>query len=135
MGVKIYLVVESLTFLIFIWGLLIGIKLSRMKTCPPSIIYFYVYPIVGVIIGIVVYFTRFHLVSKEIGFTTNTLSLFFHFYFLSNFLYKETGKILFIKYFILSLLFLLAFFIVSDIRSKSAYSFAFANGWLFIFFA
>jgi hypothetical protein len=134
MGVTIFLVIEFITFLVFILELIIGIKASTMENCPSSFKYFYFYPIVGIIIGIVVYCARFHFVSEKVGSNTNVVSSFFHFYFLSCFIYRETGKKIFLKYLIIVLSFILVLFIISNIKQiRSSHALAFGNVCLFTF--
>jgi hypothetical protein len=133
MGEKIYIITAAITLLVGILQLIIAIKVARMYNCPSSLTYFYLYPLVGTIINIVICCNFLNFIPHKVSLTINILSLLFHYSFLSNFIYRETGKQIVIKYLSISIFFLLILFIILDIKILSAYSFAFTNSCLFIF--
>ncbi len=103
-----------------------------MKECPSSMKSFYWYPIVGIGVGIFIYLARFHIIPKYIGVNTNIISLNFHFAFLSTFIYRETGKKLFIKYASIVIFLFLVITIWQYPKKNTINPFAFTNGSLFI---
>ncbi len=133
MGEKIYNIVQAITLFVALLQLIIGIKVTRMHNCSTNFTYFYLYPLIGTIINIMLCSATFHFITGKVALTANIVSLFFHYSFLSNFIYRETGKKILVKYLSISIFFLLIPIVILDIKRLSAYSFALANSYLFIF--
>ncbi len=132
----VYIIVQLIIILLFVCQFFVSIRAAKKKNCPRSVKYFYLYPIVGIIVGFFLILNfLFHAISSELRINILTLSLLFHFNFLSTILYKETGSKPFLKYLFIFFTIILIRLVISNIILKGANSYAFANAVLFIFSA
>ncbi len=133
MGKIIYITIESINIVVFIFELYFSIVAKRKNKYSSIIRFFYLYPIAGIIIGIVVSLFRFNIISSFTVSIFNNFSLLFHFLFWSFILYYELKKAVILKISIYFLFFILLLLIISELEVFYGYSIAFANGCLFIF--
>jgi hypothetical protein len=130
---NIFLIIQSFTVLLFFIQLVLSIKVSRLPYCPINMKYFYWYPAVGISIGIFIYSGRFHFLPRNLATILNTISICFHFLFLSLIIYKELIIKWFLKYLFFLFCLVLILLIIADLKNSTGESFAFSNGCLFIF--
>lgn len=133
MGKTIYLTIESITIVVFIFELYFSIIASRKNRDSSIIRFFYLYPIAGIVIGIVILLFRFNIIPLSVVSNFNNFSLLFHFLFWSFIFYFQLKKALILKLSISFLFFILLLLIISELKVFYGYSIAFANGCLFIF--
>jgi hypothetical protein len=134
MGKSLYILVEILTSIVFVFQLFFAIRILQMPSCPRNFKAFYWYPIIGIIVGLIAFFHRLDLIIPVIYSVIVKSSLVFHFTFLSNFIFSSVGKKLSIKILITVCVFILCSIIIRDILIvKNGGGHSFANGLLFLF--
>ncbi len=133
MGKTIYIAIEVTSFLTFIFELYFSIKVSKRKLDYPVLRMFYLYPIIGLVVGIVLILFRLQLVPKLIPLFVNKISLIFHFSFISLIFYNELAKASWFKFVFCISFVMLIILVVLEIRLLYNSSIAFANGMLFLF--
>lgn len=133
MGKNIMVTIQWIGSLVYFVELIIALKVSKNENAPVIMRKFFWYPLVGTIIGLLFVFKNLNVIPNQIGFIANTISLLFHYSFLSFFIYTVTDKQSKFKLIIFLLLVILIVFIISDIVNSYTTSFAFANSCLFIF--
>lgn len=94
---------------------------------------FFWYPLIGTIILSFFALKNLHIIPYQMVFIVNTVSLLFHFSFLSYFIFSITGKKYSLKLFSIGCFILTIILIISDIIYVYTTSFAFANSCLFLF--
>ena len=135
MGKTISIIGQSLVGLIYIIELIIAIRVAKHKNLPNLARKFYWYPLIGTIVWLVITLKNLHILSNQIAFSVNTISLLFHYSFLSFFIFSISGKKKIFKLIILCCFFFTILLIISDLITEYLTSFAFANSCLFFFSA
>ncbi len=130
---KIYRIYHFLTLLIFLYELILALKIVSNNHVQNFIRSFFLYPLIGTIVTFSFILEYFDIFSSYLASVINTISLLFHYLFLSFFIYNVTGKFERFKVTIFFILILLIISTIYDILNRSSNSFAFANGSLFIF--
>lgn len=123
----------GVAFATFMIELIVALKVNNTKSNYLYLKFFYLYPLIGIPVSIFLFLDSYHLFPRNMGFIINTISLLFHYIFLSLFIYTITGKspifLTIILAFVLPIFILLTF----DIKNGSAISFALANGCLLMY--
>jgi hypothetical protein len=133
MGKELNIIFQWLGGVIYLIELIIALNVPKNKNIPAIIRKFYWYPLVGLIIGFLIAIKNLNILPIRIAFIANTISLLFHYSFLSLFIYSTTGKKNIFKIMILVAFFGTIWLIISDIVNGYITSFAFANASLFFF--
>ncbi len=133
MGKNIAVTIQWIGSLFYFVELIIALRVSKNENAPDIMKKFFWYPLVGAMIGLLFVLKNLKIIPTHIGFITNTISLLFHYSFLSFFIYNVTGKQVKFKIVIFLFFLVLIGLIISDILNGYTTSFAFANGCLFVF--
>jgi hypothetical protein len=133
MGKNISFIVQSIIMLVYFIELIIAVRVSMNKDAQVIMKNFFLYPLVGAFVSLLILLKNFGIIPPRITFIVNIISLLFHYSFLTFFIYTLANKSFRFK--IIGLLFLLILIglIISDIKNGYVTSFAFANGCLFLF--
>ncbi len=133
MGKSINIIFQWLGGLIYLIELIIALNVAKNKNAPSIIRKFYWYPLVGSIIGFLFAIKNLNLSTCRISFIINTVSLLFHYSFLTLFIYSTTARKNIFKLIALAGFCLTVWLIILDIRNSYVTSFALANTGLFFF--
>lgn len=119
--------------LLYFIELIIAVRVSMNKDTQGIMKKFFFYPLVGVIVCLFIPMKNLGIVPVRISFTVNTVSLLFHYSFLTYFIFKLTNRSFRFKIIGLFFLIVLIGLIIADVKKGYVTSFAFANGCLFLF--
>jgi hypothetical protein len=133
MGKNISFIVQSIIMVVYFIELIIAVRISMNKDTQVIMKKFFFYPLVGVIVSLFIPMKNLGIIPVRISFTVNTVSLLFHYSFLTYFIFKLTNRSFRFKIIGLFFLLILIGLIIPDIKKGYVTSFAFANSCLFIF--
>jgi hypothetical protein len=133
MGKTIYIAIEIIMFVIFLFELYFSLKIRKRKIYSPVLKVFYLYPIIGLVVGIVLFLSRMQVMPILPALFVNRISLIFHFSFLSSIFYYEIARASWFKFVFFISLLMLIILVFFEFGMPHNYSIAFANGVLFFF--
>jgi hypothetical protein len=134
MGRGFYILIETLTLIVFIVQLFFAIRILKIPNCPKNFNSFYWYPIIGIIVGLVISFYRLEVLKLYMYMIVVKGSLIFHFAFLCNFIYNSIEKKRNVKTLMIVCNIILCLIIIWDVLNvRTGAGHTFANGLLFLF--
>jgi hypothetical protein len=132
MGEKIYIITQAAVFGLYLFTLYLSVWMYKKKHFPEYMKYFYLYPLVGSLIMLMIVINTHNKIPNNLTQRVNAISVFFHFFFLSRFIYKACNRKKIVLILRLIFFVVVACFITYDIINNSYYSIAFSNVSLFI---
>jgi hypothetical protein len=134
MGKDLVKISQFIGLVIFIVQLIIAIKISKIKTVESPFNFFWIYPLVGSIIGLLYLTANFKLIKLTPINSINNASVLFHYLFISYTFFKGDSSQKMFKWILISLFIVIAIFIKMDIsQNNTMVSFSIANGALFLY--
>jgi hypothetical protein len=132
MGEKVYFVTQAVVFSLYLFTLYISLRMYKVKYLPEYMKYFYLYPLVGSLIMLMIVINTYKPIPHNIAHDINALSVLFHFIFLSRFIYLACAKKKLIIILCLFFFVIIIFFVIYDLINNSYYSISFSNASLFV---
>jgi hypothetical protein len=124
---------QFILFIIFLIELIIAIKLIKIKTVAAPFKYFWLYPLVGIVISSVALLATCKLIDRTISHPVNAISLLFHYGFISYIFFKVNGNKAVFKWIAIFLFIVIGIFVKIDLTNSNITSFSIANGALFVY--
>jgi hypothetical protein len=133
MGLNLLKLSQFIVFIIFIIEFIIAIKLVKIKTVLSPFKHFWLYPLVGIVVSLIVTLINYKLIKGVLIGYIGTTSILFHYAYISYFFSKIDGSKNVFKWLAIILFIIITIFVKIDLTTKNTTSFSIANGALFVY--
>jgi hypothetical protein len=132
MGKNIYQIFQFLMFVLYFTTFIVAFWLPKKRETPDYLKNFYYFPLVGSIVTFIIFLSAYKLIPYIFSHHVNTISIFFHYFFLGRFIYIVCDKVKPVKMTAIVFFIITTFFIVYDFIHLSFIALSVSNASLLV---
>jgi hypothetical protein len=123
---------QSLIFCLYVTTFFVTYYLPKKRETSSNLRYFYIYPLVGSCVTFFIILNAYKLLPFLFVHYINEMSIFFHFTFLSRFMYLSSDRNRLVKSLIIIFLLVIAVFVIYDCINSTFLALSISNAFLFV---